>query len=56
MSQRHNLSRVKTGKNRLNILTRMCFSCQSFVVKPFFFPSSNDRRDGLLRVNGFQCR
>ena len=55
MSQKHNLSRVKTGQNRLNILTRMCFSCPSFVVKPFFFPLSKDTCDGLFRVNGFQC-
>ena len=25
---------------------KMCFSCQSFVVKPLFFPLSNDRCDG----------
>ena len=53
MSHKHNLSRVKTGQNRLNILTSLCFSCQSFVVKSFFFPLSKDRCDGLLRINGF---
>ena len=35
----------------------MTFSYQSFVVRPlfFFFSLSNDRFNGLLIVNSFQC-
>ena len=33
----------------------MTFSYQSFVVRPLFFSLSNDRFDGLLIVNSFQC-
>ena len=35
---------------------KKCFSCQSFVVNPLFFPLINDRCDSLLRVNSFQMR
>ena len=33
----------------------MTFSYQSFVVRPLLFSLSNDRFDGLLIVNSFQC-
>ena len=44
-----------TRQNRLKKYENMTFSYQSFVVKPLFFSLSNDRFDGLLIVNSFQC-